>query len=133
MNFIYREIVEEPETTTDESTFGQGSDGSTDGSDSESSTRTSTTQAAAQPRLFAGTAGHCVDGVGARVSNRDGAFGTVAFHALTESGNNFDDVAFIEIDRAKEQFVNPKMLGFNGPTGVISGAGATEHTFTATG
>ena len=75
------------------------------------------TTAAVKPRLFAGTAGHCVSGVGARVSTEDGAFGTVAFHLDNES----DDFAFIEIDREKEHLVNPRMLGFDGPSGVISG------------
>lgn len=125
MNFIYREVIEEPPTASAETSStrsgessGNGSEG---GSESTTSTTTSTTsteaQSAPEPRLFAGTAGHCVDGVGARVSTRDGAFGTVAYHRLTEDGDAFDDVAFIEIDRAKEHLVNPKMLGFNGPTG----------------
>ena len=99
MNFIYREIVEE--TSTDEGT----------------TTRRLSTTEPAEPRLFAGTAGHCVSGVGARVGTDDGAFGTVAFHLENES----NDFAFIEIDREKEHLVNPTMLGFDGPSGVISG------------
>lgn len=71
----------------------------------------------AEPKLYAGTAGHCVSGVGARVSNDSGAFGTVAFRVLDDN----DDVAFIEIDEAKRSSANPKMLGFDGPNGVISG------------
>jgi len=67
------------------------------------------------------------------VSTNDGPFGTVAFSVLTKEGDAFDDVAFIEIDRDKERLVNPKMLGFNGPTGVIPGKdgkpGDTVHVY----
>ena len=105
MNFIYREVVPRQSTNGRRGTTRRPS--------------TSTTTAV-QPRLFAGTAGHCVSGVGARVSNDDGSFGTVAFHIHTDS----DDFAFIEIDRNKEHLVNPRMLGFDGPNGVISGEAA---------
>ena len=103
MNFIYREIVPKESTS--------GRRGTTTRRSSTSTT------AAVEPRLFAGTAGHCVSGAGARVSTDDGAFGTVAFHVHNDS----DDFAFIEIDREKEHLVNPSMLGFGGPNGVISG------------
>lgn len=103
MNFIYREVL--PKQT------------STNGRRDSTARRPSTsTTAAAKPRLFAGTAGHCVSGVGARVSTNDGAFGTVAFHVHNDS----NDFAFIEIDREKEYLVNPRMLGFDGPSGVSS-------------
>ena len=104
MNFIYREVLAGSSATTRRSV----------------SRTTATTSATAEPRLFAGTAGHCVKGVGARVSTRDGAFGTVAFWVL----DDIDDFAFIEIDRDKEHLVNPRMLGFDGPTGVVSGSEA---------
>ena len=117
MNFIYREILEE-----------SGSAGGTSRGGAEPQP-----VAQAEPRLYAGTAGHCVKGVGARVSTNDGPFGTVAFSVLTEDGDAFDDIAFIEIDREKERLVNPKMLGFNGPTGLISGKdakpGDTVHVY----
>ena len=119
MNFIYREILEEPGSAASASRGRTGPRSQ------------QVTQAA--PRLYAGTAGHCVKGVGARVSTNDGPFGTVAFSVLTKEGDAFDDVAFIEIDRDKERLVNPKMLGFNGPTGVISGKdgkpGDTVHVY----
>ena len=102
MNFIYREVLPERTSTSRRSAAAR---------------RSPSTTHAVKPRLFAGTAGHCVTGVGARVSTRDGAFGTVAFHVHNDS----DDFAFIEIDREKEYLVNPTMLGFDGPTGVISG------------
>lgn len=104
MNFIYREVVPEQTSTN-------GRRGTT--------TRRPSTTAPAEPRLFAGTAGHCVSGVGARVANDDVTFGTVAFYRLDDSAG--DDFAFIEIDRDKEHLVSPTMLGFDGPNGVISG------------
>ena len=110
MNFIYREILQRP---TSAASASRGRTGSRP---------QRVTQA--EPRLYAGTAGHCVKGAGARVSTKDGPFGTVAFSVLTKDGDAFDDVAFIEIDRDKERLVNPKMLGFNGPTGLISGKDA---------
>ncbi len=70
-----------------------------------------------EPRLYAGTAGHCVSGVGARVSTDDGPFGTVAFSVLTEDGDAFDDVAFVEIDRDKENLVNPEDARLQRPDG----------------
>ena len=113
MNFIYREVLRERVPNNGR----------------RPNARRTTTTTAPKPRLFAGTAGHCVTGVGARVSTRDGAFGTVAFHVHNDS----DDFAFIEIDREKEHLVNPRMLGFGGPRGVISGneadPGDTAHVY----
>lgn len=106
MNFIYREVVPEQTFTRTRRT-----------SSSTSSTSTTTAQ---EPRLYAGTAGHCVSGVGARVEIDDMAFGSVAFHRLNDSAG--EDFAFIEIDRDKEHLVNPSMLGFGGPNGTISGS-----------
>lgn len=154
MNFIYREVLPEPteadpsepivpDPSGDPADPGAEPDPGGDpdpgtepdpgsGTDPDSD---ATDGAAAQPepRLYAGTAGHCVTGVGARVSNADGPFGTVAFSVLTDDDDSFDDVAFVEIDRSKEHLVNPKMLGFNGPTGVISGnearPGDTVHVY----
>lgn len=100
MNFIYRDVVTQPRSSRSR-------------------------KPAPKPALYAGTAGHCVAGVGARVSNRDGAFGTVAFRLL----DNDDDFAFIRIDREKEHSVNPSMLGFAGPKGVISGRDARPGDF----
>lgn len=83
-----------------------------------------------RPSLYAGTAAHCVSKVGERVALCDPtyfdgpcdvSFGAVAFRFLRGFE---DDVAFIEIDRDKEDLVNPTMLGFKGPTGVISGSDA---------
>lgn len=105
MNFIYREVLPKPSDRGRRGTAAR---------------RSTSTTAPLKPRLFAGTAGHCVSGVGARVSTDDGAFGTVAFYV----NNDSDDFAFIEIDREKERLVNPSMLGFDGPTGVISGEAA---------
>lgn len=113
MNFIYREILEEPDNSVSfrEDPTGERRTGRSGDSDAATFTE--------EPRLFAGTAGHCVSGVGARVSTDDGAFGTVAFRRLDDAAGN--DFAFIEIDRDKEHLVNPTMLGFDGPNGVISG------------
>lgn len=101
MNFIYRDVVQEATT-----------------SDTDSTTDPTTQELVVEePALYAGTAGHCVDAVGDRVSNRDGAFGTVAYRLLDDD----DDFAFIKIDSDKEHLVNPTMLGFKGPNGTISG------------
>lgn len=100
MNFIYREVLPQQPGRS-------------------AARRALRPAAAPQPRLFAGTAAHCVSGVGARVANRDMTFGTVAFHRLSDEAG--EDFAFIEIDRDKEHLVNPKMLGFEGPSGVIAG------------
>ncbi|HUR48261.1 MAG TPA: hypothetical protein VMY88_01850 [Acidimicrobiales bacterium] len=104
MNFIYREVLPERAST------------------SGRRTRSSSTSTTTRPRLFAGTAGHCVSGVGARVKIDDTSFGTVAFHRLNDDAGQ--DFAFIEIDRDKERLVNPSMLGFDGPNGTISGSEA---------
>lgn len=118
MNFVYREIRSAPAPTNARRSTARGVPAST----------------STEPRLFAGTAGHCVDGVGARVAlceqtyleqtvesgSCGSSFGTVAFHVDDES----DDFAFIEIDRDKQHLVNPTMRGFDGPTGVISGSDA---------
>lgn len=113
MNFIYREVLPESDESV---SFREDPTGEQRGTTSEDPETTDTT-VAEEPRLFAGTAGHCVTKVGDRVSTRDGAFGTVAFFQLDDD----DDFAFIEIDRDKEHLVNPTMLGFDGPNGVISG------------
>ena len=124
MNFIYREIVDEFEEPTTSTTDYRRTTETTDLSgDSETPEK---------PSLYAGTAGHCVSGVGDRVAacdhswafsafdECDPTFGTVAFHIHNDS----DDFAFIEIDRDKEHLVNPRMIGFDGPSGVISGEDA---------
>ena len=111
MNFIYRDVVSETTTSTTSGAYRRTT---------ETTDLTGDSQITEEPALYAGTAGHCVSGVGARVSNADGSFGTVAFSVHNDS----DDFAFIKIDRDKEHLVNPTMLGFDGPTGVISGSDA---------
>ncbi len=121
MNFIYREVVDEFEESTTSTTDYRRTTATTDLSGDSKTTE--------KPSLYAGTAGHCVSGVGARVAacepswasgDCDSSFGTVAFHVHNDS----DDFAFIEIDRDKEHLVNPTMLGFDGPRGFISGSEA---------
>lgn len=121
VNFIYRELLPEPDQSVslreDPDGDMRGSTSEDPGSDTSESSETTETTVAEEPALYAGTAGHCVARVGDRVRNADGEFGTVAFFVLDDD----DDFAFIEIDRAKEHLVNPTMLGFDGPNGVISG------------
>ena len=126
MNFIYRDVPVEQEVVTplDEEVASDPSDEG-DPSDPESTTTTTqptttepeTQELPEEPYLYAGTAGHCVERVGASVSNADGHFGYVAFMRHDDQ----DDFAFIRIDRDKEHLVNPTMLGFKGPNGTISG------------
>lgn len=68
----------------------------------------------AEARLYIGTAGHCVNGVGERVEGAGlGAFGTVVF-ALNEGVGN--DFALIAIDADKYAQVTPAMCHWGGPT-----------------
>ena len=72
-------------------------------------------------KLYIGTAGHCVNGVGERVTMADGEIGTVAFRVLEFP----DDFALIEIDGALRELVSPEVRGLGGPTGSTD-AGSTE-------
>lgn len=68
----------------------------------------------AASRLYIGTAGHCVNGVGDRVEGAGlGAFGTVVFQLNDGVGNDF---ALIAIDAAKYGSVTPAMCHWGGPT-----------------
>ena len=135
MNFIYRDVVQEPTVVDEDTTSTTDTTNPPRDSGSDSSEPTTTTtqpeiqELQEEPFLYAGTAGHCVEGVGRRVANADGDFGTVAFRALDDD----DDFAFIQIDRDKEHLVNPTMLGFSGPKGTISGPeakrGDTAHVY----
>lgn len=66
--------------------------------------------------LYIGTAGHCVGGVGDRVSSREGPFGTVVFKVL----NGHDDFTLIEIDPDRRADVNPAVRRWGGPSGVTT-------------
>jgi hypothetical protein len=112
MNFIYRDVVSEYGSTTSTTSRARRTTSTTDLTEDDAIV-------AEEPWLYAGTAGHCVSGIGARVANKDGEFGTVAFSVLDDDRG--EDFAFIRIDRDKEHLVNPSMLGFGGPNGVISG------------
>jgi len=75
-------------------------------------------------KRYVGTAGHCVERVGDRVTATGaGAFGTVAFR--TEAGT--DDFALIEIDGDKLSLVSATVRGIGLPTGY------TRSTETALG
>ncbi|HEX9711337.1 MAG TPA: trypsin-like serine protease [Actinomycetota bacterium] len=70
----------------------------------------------AAARLYIGTAGHCVSGVGDRVATPEGEFGTVVFRILRGD----DDFSLIRIDPAFYAEVNPAMRAWGGPTGVTT-------------
>jgi len=78
-------------------------------------------QGAADRTLYIGTAGHCTDVVGQRVSTAAGEIGTVAFRVLEGT----DDFAIIEIDERLHALVSPKVRGLGGPTGSTTAAGTT--------
>jgi hypothetical protein len=70
--------------------------------------------AGAHGRRYIGTAGHCVDGVGDRVSTADtGEFGTVVYRILDDD----DDFSLIRIDANKRGKVNPEVRAFGLPVG----------------
>lgn len=65
-------------------------------------------------KLYIGTAGHCVDGIGQRASAAGvGEFGTVAYAIATDVGTDF---AIIAIDQDKYDQVTPAMCHWGGPT-----------------
>lgn len=69
-------------------------------------------------RLYVGTAGHCVDRVGDRVSTPGvGSFGTVVF--MRGGGMDF---ALIAVDEGKRARVSPAVARWGGPTGVAEDA-----------
>lgn len=69
----------------------------------------------AEGRLYVGTAGHCTDAVGQRVSARGAPdMGEVVYRRAP--GNA--DFALLRIDVEDERLVSPRVCGIGGPTGV---------------
>lgn len=69
--------------------------------------------------LYIGTAGHCTDRIGDRVSTpATGAFGTVVYRRLA----GWDDVALIRIDQDQRSRVGIALERFGAPTGVTLAA-----------
>lgn len=71
-----------------------------------------------QRPVYIGTAGHCVDTVGQRVTMAGGAIGTVAYRILDFP----DDFALVQIDEALRDQVSPEVRGLGGPTGSTTAA-----------
>jgi len=73
--------------------------------------------------VYFGTAAHCTDEVGERVSTSGvGTWGTVVYDSDETAGANADvDFSLIKVDAGKVGDANPAMLGWNGPTGVATG------------
>lgn len=71
-------------------------------------------------KVYGGTAGHCVDGVGQRISLSTGSLGTAIQEFGTVAYLDDDlDYAFIEIDAARVGQVKPALKGHPAiPTGV---------------
>lgn len=80
--------------------------------------------------LYFMTAGHCI-AEGASATNPDhGSFGVGAFthlagQAINGEGSPGDDFALIRIDPSFYSELNPKMCGWNGPTGIFSESATT--------
>lgn len=76
---------------------------------------------------YIGTAGHCTEEAGERVSIPDvGEIGTVVYDSDVADGADVDvDFALIELDADRVAQANPRMLGHDGPAGIYSpGEGA---------
>lgn len=65
--------------------------------------------------VYLTTAGHCVSGVGSRVSGPAGAVGTVVSF---ENGGTGRDYALVQIDPEERAFTSPQMIHFTGPVGL---------------
>lgn len=91
---------------------------------------------AAKDGLYFMTAGHCVQ-VDATVENPDyGVIGKGALHHLEpetgspQDGEPGEDFALIRIDPALYDDLNPKVCGWDGPTGIydeVPGSGGVRH------
>ncbi len=69
--------------------------------------------------LYIGTAGHCTEELGERVSAAGvGSFGSVVYR-INEGGP--DDFALIEIDADKAELAEPRVCGVGGPTATNDG------------
>jgi hypothetical protein len=74
---------------------------------------------------YIGTAAHCVNSVGQRVSAANvGEFGTVVFRQF--AGNM--DFALIRVDAAQSSHVNPRMCTWGGPNGITPTNGLIATT-----
>lgn len=71
------------------------------------------------PKAYIGTAGHCTETVGQRMSHPElGEIGTVVYDSdLVESTVDF---SLVEIDTKMVSQTNPEVLHWGGPTGVVS-------------
>lgn len=70
-------------------------------------------------KLFVGSAGHCVEALGDRVTASSiGPFGTVVFRA--NNGVGKDDFSLIRIDTDKYEHVEPTVRAWGGPTGTTT-------------
>lgn len=72
---------------------------------------------------YVGTAAHCTDAIGQRVSvDGDGPdFGTVVFDSDVSPGARaFVDFALVRIDADKVHLANPLMRGHDGPKGAVT-------------
>lgn len=66
---------------------------------------------------YIGTAGHCTDDIGERVSSAGEEIGTVVYDSdLIGHGSDF---SLILLDAERVEQAHPQMRGFNGPTGII--------------
>jgi hypothetical protein len=71
------------------------------------------------PDVFIGTAGHCTDEVGERVTLEGlGEIGSVAFDS--DVAGKDVDFSLIQLDAERVGQANPQMRGFEGPTGVAT-------------
>jgi len=71
------------------------------------------------PEVFIGTAGHCTDELGERVTLAGlGEIGTVAYDSDV-AGSNVD-FSLIQLDPERVAQTNPQMRGFEGPKGVAT-------------
>jgi hypothetical protein len=74
------------------------------------------TGATPEPKAYIGTAAHCTDAVGERMSLVGyGEFGTVVYDS--DDVDSAVDFTLIEIDADKVADTHPQMLGFEAPTG----------------
>ena len=71
------------------------------------------------PEVFIGTAGHCTDELGERVTLAGlGEIGTVVYDSDVADSNV--DFSLIELDAERVAQTNPQMRGFEGPKGVAT-------------
>lgn len=71
---------------------------------------------------YIGTAGHCTEEAGERVSIPEvGEIGTVVYDSdVAEGADPAVDFALIQLDDERVAQANPRMLGHDGPTGIYS-------------